>query len=132
MRIEERILTKMREAAAIDYVEESEARSKAWDEVETLFDEGYGTGGDGVFPRFTQDELVEFLEITREQSWDIPSAMMHLCDQDYSDDAGYEFPMHRNGLWPIEEAAWPKIAVHFKEVHGLDIDDLMINWSFDT
>lgn len=85
----------------------------------------------------TPEDLEDFLDFARGQAWDIPSALLCLCEHDFLDGKKYpgfaEFPMHRepqsywNNLNP-----WPEIDQHFKEVHDLDLTSDIINWNFDT
>lgn len=80
----------------------------------------------------TQDQLIDFLETARQASWDIPSAFMALCDHPSLDK---EVPMHRDtSSYPsmVLFNTWPFIDRHFLTVHGLDLTDHRINWSFDT
>lgn len=78
-----------------------------------------------------QDDFVLYLDLTRRLSWDIPSAIFcaHL---------DREVPMHHRtepGEYPATNPlfySWQELEAHFKEVHGLDLTDPRINWSFDT
>lgn len=78
----------------------------------------------------TQDQFVRLFEIYRNDSWDIPSALMAICSGLtiailHRDTKDYPRP---NSLI----ADWDIVDLHFKIVHRLDLTDHRINWSFDT
>lgn len=79
----------------------------------------------------TQDQMVKFLDLTRNMSWDIPSALMALCSHLDADEYYY---MHRPAMEYSGgfQGNWEPADKHFKEVHGWDMDDPRIDWSFDT
>lgn len=115
-----------------------EDNEKEWDALEDKIAEA------PVFDDLTQDQMVKFLEHTRMNSWDIPSALMSICSHLEEDEY---FWMHRpiykwvgphsdvKNFIVDDEAthkAWDPADAHFKEVHGWDMTDKRINWSFDT
>jgi hypothetical protein len=88
-----------------------------------------------------QEDFIRYMDLCRNYSWDIPSALP--CD--HLDDIGIDdFPMHhRNWADPqqypnlasyvlADNHAWDIIDLHFKDIHGLDLTDPAINWNFDT
>ena len=84
---------------------------------------------DLTFDKFNnrQDSFKLYLFFTKELSWDIDSALAHDCtkDPDWNNpDIMYE----PNPEDPTDK----RIIDHFKELHGLDLLDPTINWSFDT
>ena len=94
----------------------------------------------GEAPIFTfgkQRDFRTFMDLTKNLSWDIPSALMAICahevimGEEWSEFG--EFPMHREPqpYWDGQNP-WPIIDRHFEEVHHLDLTDPQINWSFDT
>lgn len=92
------------------------------------FNEWLGNSADRVH---TQEDLMDFLELARTQSWDIPSALATICEH-----IDKEYPMHRDTKdYPSNVeyfVYWPEIDKHFKEAHNWDLTDKQINWSFDT
>lgn len=75
-----------------------------------------------------QENFILYLDIARRISWDIPSALG--CDH-----IDKELPMHRHtDDYPsmLLFAEWNFIDDHYKDIHGLDLKDSRINWSFDT
>lgn len=96
-----------------------------------------------------QNQFVRYMDLVREMSWDIPSALMAVCSHGSDDSDEVPFFMHRpawrihaeggrgpDGLFPIEYEQdnnfWEVTDQHFGEVHGLDLKDSRINWKFDT
>lgn len=91
-----------------------------------------------------QDDFCTYLFLTKELSWDIPSALPCTHDREEppmhhrteEDIAFYRnrYPDLPNLIATVEwEVQWWKEAtIHYKEVHGLDLTDTRINWSFDT
>lgn len=87
---------------------------------------------------FSQAQFVIFLNLCRNASWDIPSALLLICDHTplFSDKDFPRFdlfPMHREpqSYWDNLNP-WPIIDSHFKDIHNLDLTDSHINWNFDT
>ena len=77
-----------------------------------------------------QDNFNLYMELTRMASWDIPSALP--CNHQ-----DREIPMHRPAYDDYDEknelfVSWKELDKHFKEVHGINLQDKKINWSFDT
>lgn len=118
------------------------------DEYDAKYEEAEGALDDlcdmGGLDELTQDQMITFLELTRNMSWDIPSALMQLC----SHLDGEEYFMHRVSdkekadmgypradsayQGPASVSEWSVVDNHFKEVHGWDMNDKRINWEFDT
>lgn len=73
-----------------------------------------------------QDLFNQYLETTRTSSWDIASALSH---NDFDTDIMYN-PNGHLGHPPDKEDL--EAIDHFREIHGLDLSDPRINWSFDT
>lgn len=122
---EELLIDRLHQLRDTDY-EDEEAMKLAEVGLEEAFE------AVGANPSLTQDQAVDFLNSTRESSWDIPSALGSLCSHPYPDID--DFPMHRDtqAYWPNTFQPWPNIDLHFKEVHHIDLSDFRINWSFDT
>lgn len=81
----------------------------------------------------TQDEMILYLEITKEDAWDISSALSHPC------------PTHPNGFFSTDIMYNPNgdeyrttdeedriVIDHFRDIHAIDLTDPKINWSFST
>ena len=105
-----------------------------WNAVDSVIEQIIDSG-----ERPNQDEFVRFLDLVRNMSWDIPSALMAVCGHGGDGEEGIYFFMHRGSpeehakylSWPALEE-WEPADKHFKEVHELDLKDERINWSFDT
>jgi len=77
-----------------------------------------------------QPNLILFLDLCQRLSWDIPSAIGSFCSH-----IDLEIPMHRDtSSYPSMDLFhdWAFIDRHFFDLHGLDLTDRHINWSFDT
>lgn len=83
------------------------------------------------FDDLTQDQMVKFLDLARNMSWDIPAALGELCSHLDMDEYYY---MHRPAMKYSDgfQGDWEPADNHFKEVHGWDMNDKRIDWSFDT
>lgn len=88
---------------------------------------------------FSQDDLVRFLDVARRSSWDIPSALMFVCGHLDGDEYFWMHRPHlRKGADPYDESKWDDLSKwepadkHFLEVHGWNLKDERIDWSFDT
>lgn len=116
-----------------------------WQAVEQKMDE---LMRDHELNDFTQDQMIKFLDLTRNMSWDIPSALMALCSHLDEDeyyfmhrltaeerkkyDEKYPQPAPSGWAGPAGPDRWAPADKHFTEVHGWDMSDKRINWSFDT
>lgn len=128
--------TKTREEEALRLIHflrdtDREDDEVAHDEAEVLL------GTDPLTYNFTQDEAVDFINSSRDSSWDIPSALIFICDHHIVNPGSSsswpdDFPMHRSSLWPENDRIWDLIDQHFKDIHFLDLSDPRINWDFDT
>jgi hypothetical protein len=80
-----------------------------------------------------QEDMETFLRLTKESSWDIPSALGSLCDHVEDPATNYgDFYMHINPANWDDDEELEALAIHFKDVHSLDLTVPDINWSFDT
>ena len=119
---------------ARDHDAEDSEYDRQWDELEAKVEE---TVTNHDLDGLSQDQMVKFLDLTRNMSWDIPSALGALCS--HLDIDEYYF-MHRPAWkWNEEtkhheddEDLWVPADTHFKEVHDWDMSDKRIDWGFDT
>ena len=119
------LLTELEQAEeAMEKLDDADARDNAYVEqdkrIEKLVDEVN-------FDDLNQDQMIRFLALAQKMSWDIPSALMTLCS--HLDDEHYF--MHRPPMFGPEDG-WDHADKHFEEVHGWNMNDERIDWSFDT
>mgnify|MGYP003577598856 CR=1 FL=1 len=115
---------------------EKEADGKDADFRDNMYVEVANKMADLDLSGLNQDQMLRFMNWSREAAWDIPSALMSLCMHPEMDE---HFYMHRGTGEEHEKYTtwaslkeWEVADKHFKEEHGLDLKDTRINWSFDT
>lgn len=80
-----------------------------------------------------QRQFIDYLDLCRESAWDIASALSHSCstDEGFSTDIMYNPNNPPTGSKVLNEED-QEVIDHYREVHGIDLTDHRINWSFDT
>jgi hypothetical protein len=112
----------MTKAHLVDIIEGLEKESA--EQLESYQNFMFTIKYDGNQPLFEQ-----LMDWARNDSWDIPSALMVICDHSIAETNDGDFFMHRSQYWDND---WSAIDEHFKTVHDLDLASPSINWSFDT
>jgi hypothetical protein len=103
-----------------------------FDFLDSLDDQFQDHLADLPFPT-TQDELLLYLDLCREDSWDIASALPHPCPTEPNGFFHTDIMYNPNGdQYRTQDEEDRLVIAHFKDIHNLDLTDEKINWSFDT